>query len=42
VHAKFNKNLSIGENIIRRQIFGPKRDEITEEWRRLLKEDKIK
>ena len=41
VHAKFNKNPSIGENSIRRQIFGPKRDEITEEWSRLRKKDKI-
>ena len=27
------------ENMVLRRIFGPRRDEVTEEWRRLLKEE---
>jgi hypothetical protein len=41
VHAKFNENPSIGVNIVRRKIFGPKWDEVTKDWRRLRKDDKV-
>jgi hypothetical protein len=42
VLAKFHENPSIGENIMRRQIFGPKRDNVTEKWRTLRNGDKFK
>ena len=29
------KNLRVFENMVLRSIFGPRRDEVTEEWRRL-------
>jgi len=31
--------LRVFENRVLRRIFGPKRDEVTEEWRRLHKEE---
>jgi hypothetical protein len=31
--------LRVFENKVLRRIFGPKRDEVTEEWRRILKEE---
>jgi hypothetical protein len=31
--------LRVFENMVLRRIFGPKRDEVTEEWRKLHKEE---
>jgi hypothetical protein len=31
--------LRVFENLVRRRIFGPKRDEVTREWRRLHKKE---
>jgi hypothetical protein len=33
------RRLRVSENRILKRVFGPKRDEITGEWRRLLKEE---
>jgi hypothetical protein len=33
------QRLSVFENRVLRRIFGPKRDEVTGEWRKLLKEE---
>ena len=36
-----DKKLRVFENMVLRRIFGPRRDEVTEEWRRLHKEGLI-
>ena len=33
------RRLRVLENRVLRRVFGPKRDEVTEEWRKLLKEE---
>jgi hypothetical protein len=33
------RRLKVFENRVLRRIFGPKRDEVTGQWRRLLKEE---
>jgi len=33
------KNLRVSENMVLRRIFGPRRDEVTGEWRRLYNEE---
>ena len=33
------RRLKVFENRVLRRIFGPKRDEVTEEWRKLLSEE---
>jgi len=33
------RKLRVYENIVLRRIFGPRRDEVTEEWRRLHNEE---
>jgi len=33
------RKLRVFENIVLRRIFGPRRDEVTEEWRRLNNEE---
>ena len=33
------RELRVFENMVLRRIFGPRRDEVTEEWRRLHNEE---
>ena len=33
------RRLRVFENLVLRRIFGPRRDEVTEEWRRLHNEE---
>jgi len=33
------RKLRVFENMVLRRIFGPRRDEVTREWRRLLNEE---
>ena len=35
----FERRLRVFENRVLRRVFGPKRDEVTEEWRRLHNEE---
>ena len=34
-----DRKLRVFENIVLRRIFGPRRDEVTREWRRLYNEE---
>jgi hypothetical protein len=38
-HVKEEHRLRAFENRVRRRIFGPKRDEVTGKWRRLLNKE---
>jgi hypothetical protein len=38
-HTEGGTQIKVFENRVLRRIFGPKRDEVTEEWRKLHKEE---
>jgi hypothetical protein len=38
-HAREERRLNVFENRVRRRVFGPRRDKVTGEWRKLHNEE---